>query len=161
LYEQGDNDFYGVLEKIGRDIEKHGWSAISVFATEDNPGVGFTYTVGLRDSYDHPELIVYTLNALQAHGVLFSAIKNIKEGKGYEKGERRTDVIEGPNGTELPVVIHEVPEPGEPLTAARRFHNRDESALQIVWPDPNNRFPGEPGYDAENFPQPLATGTTD
>lgn len=149
-----------LLIKIRKDIDEIGWSAIGVFPTEDDPGTTFTYTIGLRDTWDHPEMIVVGLQSELAHGILSSAITGIKEGKKYGPGKYQ-DLISDPEGAPMDALIRVVPTPGRPLNWARMFHGKNESALQIMWPDENGKFPGEKGYDETRFPQPRPEGDTD
>lgn len=42
------------------------------------------------------------------------------------------------------------------VNQARRLHPRSVlQVLQVLWPDPNGRFPDHPDYDAEQFPQRI------
>ena len=42
-------------ERTMRGIEQYGWYITGV---EDGPGLGWAYTIGLLEGFDHPELIV-------------------------------------------------------------------------------------------------------
>lgn len=132
-------------EKIEGDIEQVGWSSIGVFnAVGDEPTPSFTYTIGLRETYDHPELIVYGLEAETAHGLIASAVDLLKEGAVLEDGGRYAKVLRGHD-----VAARLVPEPGYPLNVARMYYGDDVRAVQLVWPDAAGKFPWEEDFDQQ------------
>lgn len=140
-------DFARFFQKIEDDIERVGWSAVGVM---DNPP--FTYTVGLTESYDHPELIIYGIGAETAHGILSVAVHHIEKeyeggvGKTYEAGQRYDEILDG---YEVLFVDH----PADfPLTAAASYYKamgKEWEALQLVWPDVEGKFPGEESMDPD------------
>jgi hypothetical protein len=128
-----------VLDKIQRDLAKYGWSAISVFPTEENPGDRFTYTVGLD-----PELIVVGIHADAAHSVLSRAADLIKDGEKFEPGTEREDVLH-----EYPVALRPVADHfrRDYMRAAEVLRGEDFQAVQLVWPDKEGRFPWDDEYE--------------
>lgn len=136
--------FEQVFDKVRGDIARVGWSAVGVFPRADEPRpVTFTYTIGLAETYGHPELIVYGLDAKQAHEFLWSAIQLLKEGTRFEHGKRYAKVLQG-----YDVEFRKVDDPGgHPLNVARAYYDREVEALQLIWPDADGRFPGDPDVD--------------
>ena len=65
-----------VDQKVLEDIERAGWSDMSVFPTDDEPGPYFNYTIGLAEKYDHPDLIVLGMPSHVAHGTLWAAFRS-------------------------------------------------------------------------------------
>jgi hypothetical protein len=128
-------------DKIARDVERVGWSSVSVFPNEEG-GPTFTYTIGLPKTLGHPELILYGLPSSQAHGILASAIDEIRSGATLEPGKRYSRVLR-----EFDVEVRACHPSGRPLNAARGFAGGDVEAVQIVWPDPEGRFPSDPDVD--------------
>lgn len=141
-----------MLAKMTADIEKYGWTDISVFPTEDDPGISFSYSVGML-THDHPDMIVVGMSSQVAHGVLWSAYEAIQAGTRLFPDTYCDQVLEG-----LPVAIVEVSDPlGDlaPMTMCNNLYGEVEG-VQIVWPDANSRFPWHEDFD-ERFraQQPL------
>lgn len=134
-----------LLDKIHHDIENVGWSAISVMRAADDPDddwVPFTYTIGLLETYKHPELIVYGMHPDIAHGVLSCAIDLIKNGDQFGHGEKRSEVLA--QDYDVMFLTH----PTTPLNMAKNYYGEDVfDVLQLVWPDAEYKFPGEDGVD--------------
>lgn len=85
-----------LVSKVHRDIERVGWSVIGVFPTEgDEPKASYSYTIGLLETEQHPELIVFGLPPEQAHGILSCAVDLIREGTRLEAGRRYGRVLRG------------------------------------------------------------------
>jgi hypothetical protein len=154
-------------EKLIRDIRVHGWHAIHVSdeahpehaeqnaalaALDPDPiyDAAFSYTVGLTLSLDHPELVLVG-RWQHAHGILAAAVSRIEEGVRFAPGDESAEVVES-----YPVRFCAVsPEQGETYLTYASWANRRRpfSALQIVVPDKDGRWPWEPGYTA--YAQPL------
>lgn len=135
-----------LLEDAQSSIDRVGWHAVGVFATEEGQTVGFTYTVGLD-----PELLVIGLSPTRAHGVIHSAVVAADEEWKATPYETlvTSDVLAG-----MRVRFDGVPlEHRERLCtlahAWREWRGDREpfEALQIVWPDPAGLLPGEDGCD--------------
>lgn len=74
------------------DVKKHGLQIIHVFGNEDHPH--FSYTVGLFESYLHPEIIIIGLKRELAQVLLNNMAYDIKNGKNYTVGEFHEGVID-------------------------------------------------------------------
>lgn len=137
-------DFDRVHRKVAGDVAGElGWSAIGVMPDGDG-SYPFTYTVGLTETRDHAELIVWGLNPGLAHGVLGCAIELIDAGAALADGDRYEGVLAG-----YDVLVRDVADPeSRPLNLARGYNGgRPVKAVQILWPDSQGRFPGEPGCE--------------
>jgi hypothetical protein len=66
-------------------IERDGWTAMHVEAGHDNPS--WSYTIGLTESFDHPELVVVGLHPPDAAWLLGWVAARIDAGAGFEAGE--------------------------------------------------------------------------
>lgn len=53
--------------QVTRDIREYGWHCLHVLPRAGEEGVGFTYTIGLIESYDHPELMIFGLGREREH----------------------------------------------------------------------------------------------
>jgi hypothetical protein len=108
----------------------------------------FVYTVG-RTARDLPELLITGVDMARGAAMMNDAF------------DLADDVIAP--GARLPLldpaeltmgVIEIDPEDAEMNTALALYGHGHVKALQLVWPDQENRLPGEPGYSSE-FPQPT------
>jgi hypothetical protein len=138
-----------VDRKVLGDIERHGWAAISVFATEEElgqPGTeAFTYTVGLLAEHNHPDLIVMGMMHEQAHSVLYSAYQAILRGVRFTPDTYSTEVLAG-----LRVAFLEVLDPlgAYPMSMVNHLFGQ-VIGYQLVWPDAADRFPWDSDFAEE------------
>jgi hypothetical protein len=140
-----------VERQVVDDVAKFGWHGVSRF-----PGgaeIDHYYTVGLQQTYGHPELVISELAGDIAHGMARSAVEAIEEGTAFSHGQRSDAILEGYDVAYAAI---------EPITAGRwlplaawYYEDRPWRALQLVWPDRAGRFPGQNGYDADRSPQEL------
>lgn len=142
--------------KVYEDIQREGWSGIAVFPTKhDDPDtLPFNYTVGLVE-LDHPELLVVGMNLEQGHGILSSAVNLIKHDVTFTAGTYSYLVLQG-----LRVGFVRVLDPLSTefmMSMAHRFYG-EVHALQLVWPDRNDRFPWHSDYENEYLTKQPLTG---
>ena len=143
-----------IQEKIKADIERVGWSLISVLSNGEEPG--FSYTIGLSKTFSHPEIIIFGIPSKAAHGMCNNIVKNIlRKEKSLIPGRLYDKIADGFGITFIQVdgVFRDqrmlllnlyYDDPGKVL------------ALQMVWPDPNSKFPWEAGFDHRyDIAQPL------
>lgn len=131
--------------KVLGDIEKHGWSDMSIFPVEGHEGLPFNYTVGFA-RVNQPELLIMGMDHRQMHGILGSAYEQMKDGVRFRAGEYFHGVL-----IEHRVAFVEIADPVDteyPMTMTRRLMG-DFTALQLVWPDMNDRFPWHVGFDKD------------
>jgi hypothetical protein len=134
-----DND-----RRLLADVEKYGWHCVQVAGDAEGPT--YSFTVGLFQTYQHPELLIMGLDAEVAHGVLSVAVQNIAKGHRYREGQRDDSLIE--NGfchlKGIPSRLHR-----QYMGYAVWFYRNSPSpftALQVIWPDSEGRFAGEAGF---------------
>lgn len=148
--------------KVLSDIRDHDWHVMLVREAEGkSPRLSndaavqaaydacFTYTIGLTISFDHPELILVG-EWQYAHQIINAAGELIRDGQRFQRGDRSTEVLDG-----LEVRFDSVSDTkgAELLTWAKwALRGRPLSALQLVLPDPQGRWPEDPDY--HSFPQP-------
>lgn len=138
------------------DVEKFGWHCVGVAPLpEDPPEVySFAYTVGLEQSFGHPELITLELPFEVGHGFLNAAVDRIHNGGTFAAGERTSALIE--DGAR--VAFREVSDERrlDHLTYADWFYSRKGfRALQLIWPDSSGNLPGDAGYPEGNPDQVM------
>ena len=127
-----------VLEKVERDIQKHGWHVLSVFG-DDLPS--FSYTVGFHETLSHAEILISGLSTNLMHQLLNDIGELVKDGQRFSDGDTSNDIIKG-----FPVKFVTVRKANvqEYFRAANAYYGEDEfEALQCIWPDKHARFPNE------------------
>ena len=135
------------------DIARVGWHIVLVEG-EDTPG--FLYTVGLWQSYQHPELLIVAPGK-EASG--FAG--NISElGKRVAAGEVLTPKVPIDKAFAkfdgVAREIHKTLRPRYFGVAEAVYEGRDYPALQVFWPDRQSRYPWESQADSKLFSaQPL------
>ncbi len=125
-------------------IKKHGWMVMKV---SDPEGVmpKFSYTIGLWESYHHPEIIVLGLNSDVAHTILNDIGSKIKNGEVILENKNYKDIVDTYPVQFLKVRPGQFPE----YLGLAMDHYRDQSfeALQLVHTDKQFNFPWDEAYN--------------
>ncbi len=121
-----------VNDKVRSDIEQYGWSILA----SEFQGVIYAHTIGLEDSFQHPEIEVLGLTEELATIFLNELAKFVKQGAKLKAGMAISDFVEG---YELLLVTNPADPNGAPTTNGR---------LRLIWPDTNHRYP----WDADCAP---------
>ncbi|MCC7128421.1 MAG: DUF4262 domain-containing protein [Microbacteriaceae bacterium] len=130
---------------LKRMVDTYGWAIRHVLGS--STAVPFSYTVGLT-SRGWAELVITGLPAEIAEAFIRNAV-DLQESSGtFQAGEQSSELTESGSVVMLRV------EDRSGLTAAERMLG-DFEALQLVWPDSNDRLPGEVGYRNSPDAQPL------
>ncbi len=130
-------------------IEKHGSALIGVGSECDD--FGWTYSLGIYDTCSHPELITVGLPLDVAKSCLNEVARRMRCGIDVTK-ERQKELI-GNVDCELRIVA---PRWVRRLMNFSNWYNgnTDYPALQVIYPDLQNRFQWEEGFE-NRFTQPL------
>lgn len=124
-------------QKVIDDIAEYGWHCIHIFAEGEH--VGYSFTVGLFQSYGHPELIIFGLSAQVAHQILAIAAAAAKAGSPIDLAQPTGALLE-----DYSCCFAEVPlaEYHEHVGYARWYYQGNGFPLyQIVWPSRSGLFP--------------------
>jgi hypothetical protein len=78
--------------KTLENIEKYGLSVQYVFDNEEN--FQFSYSIGLYQTYQHPEIIIIGLEQELMHVVINNLAEDIKNGKRHEAYSWSPDVLD-------------------------------------------------------------------
>jgi hypothetical protein len=142
-------------KKVMADIVEAGWSDMAIFPTADSPGHFFNYSVGLTE-VPHPELLIVGLDNEQMHGVLWSAVRRIKDhGDRFEPNTFSSEVLMGMDVAF--VKVEDLHDDRFMMSMARRLYGDKATGLQIVWPDTEGRFPWHDDFNPDyRERQPLA-----
>lgn len=136
-------------ERTISQVERFGCSVVNVART--NYGLGWSYTIGIFDTCGKPEIITVGLLSETAHSALNEAAKLLRAGVDLTKGRHRELI--GEVDCEFRPVD---PKWVEQLMGWARWYydGNDFPVIQAVYPDLQNRFPEDEGFD-ESFDQPL------
>ena len=66
-------------EEIAQVVQQYGWYVANV-ADADPP---FLYTIGLMENWQHPEFIIFGLDANNAYALLSELVNDLRDGKRY------------------------------------------------------------------------------
>jgi hypothetical protein len=123
-------------------VEQSGCSSVQV--KRSGAGLGWSYTVGVYDTLGKPEIITVGLREGTAHTLLNEARKRLREGVDLTQGRHR-DMVGEVECEFRPVdpkwVKHLMG------WALWYYDWEDFPVLQAVYPDLQNRFPEEDGFD--------------
>ena len=126
------------LQEFATDIATYGWIVMKVSANTP-PDPDFAYSIGLFQSYSHPEIILVGLPIEIAHQIINDVGAAIREGKRYVAGGTSDEFLERYN-----VTFRTVPEYqyGAYLGWGRRYYRSHHfPVLQLVYPDRMGRWP--------------------
>jgi hypothetical protein len=145
-------DFDELLKKTKHNIQKYGLQVISIRASEYLPS--FSYSIGLLESYQHPELICFGLSTDLMHALINDAAVMIKQGEKLESGRNYDNIFANSVAQFVQVDARNVP---DYFKLALKHYQLDQiPAMQLVWTDRENRFPWEMGFEEEFiYKQPL------
>ncbi len=126
----------------GQRIQDRGWALGAVMAGGGTPG--WLYTVGLYQTFGHPELIVFGLP--MAAGSMFEVVVDrIAEGHELPVDEPTDAFFVGSTAVLRPVNLHWY-RPFVPLTTWF-YGSSQPPMLQILWRDTQGRLPWEKGCE--------------
>jgi hypothetical protein len=143
---------------IKANIERYGCHIVLVEADDYIPA--FAYSIGLFQTYQHPEVICFGLAPEILQTLIQEAHKLVKQVKKLIPGHQFPDFLKGLNTQFLRVNPEYYP---NYFGIAQQFYKpRNFPALQLVWPDKQNKYPWEAGFNADlKFFQPLLDRNTD
>lgn len=119
------------------NVRIHGWFGTHVL--EDAEGPGFSYTTGLWQRFEFPELILFSLPKELAHNIFWNFFHDLEARKQFPVGAPISEVLDG-----FDAIIKEVrPDHfAEYLGWNRWFYGGDSfKACQVFFPDKFGRFP--------------------
>ena len=138
----------GVLQrdekKLVDDIVKFGCHIIQVKPENGLPG--WSYTIGLFEMLNQPEIVAVGLRDGLAHSVLNEVARRFEGGARFKEGHRESELIEN---VECEFRAVEKRWLLQLMGYAIWFYGDDNfPAMQCIYPDLKNRFPWERGFDS-------------
>jgi hypothetical protein len=131
-----------LMIQIKEKIAEFGWFALGVFDPE-NRVPGYNYTLGLTESKNHPELIIFGLPHRSAHQIMADLIDLI----GTKPLPLNTKIEQIAN---MPLVLRKVTRDNAIEYVGgdcALYGEYGFDLVQIVWPDERGNFPWEEGFD--------------
>jgi hypothetical protein len=149
-------DLDDLMRRQQQQIDEYGWAVTAVFPTDDAPDAPFAYTVGLT-AHGYPELIIAGLDPQIAQALLNDLATRVYDrAQRFTAGQRISDLLVGYDAIIVDGPATEALHPG---AAFARYGKNKVSLQQVVWPDPQGRFPWEAGYALGQGAQPLLGGS--
>ena len=141
------------------NIEKYGLQVMGVSSTDYSPS--FSYSVGLYESHQHPEIICFGLPTNLAHVIINDVADLIKNGDRIVPHQEYYDKIFKESRAQfLPVNPKNIKDYF--YVALNYYQHNNFSALQLVWTDRNDKFPWEDGFEEKFiYDQPLLDRNAD
>lgn len=134
-------------EEIAEVVRQHGWYAASI--SDHQPA--FLYTIGLMQTLNHPEFIMFGLDAGNAHALFSQLVRDIRAGRSYAEPGVHTIRISGDEHRVGFRPVHPMQHElylGFAMGYCRHIGRWGElQAVQAFWPDSSGRFPFEVGCD--------------
>ena len=137
----GSSSLSGAEKLLLYCIKKNGFSIVYAFDHLPN----FAYSVGLEETWAHPELVVFGLDQELSHRLITDTVNLIKQGSSFLNENRADTII-----NEFRVMFMEVPfDIGiySLSQAANYYGDRKFRVIQILWPDQMGRFPVDDNCD--------------
>ena len=140
-----------------RHIREHGCSIINIPPGRTANEPPFSFSVGLFANYDHPELVLFGMNADPAAAIINEVREHVAKGRKFSDGEVSDEILANDYQVcfwNVPVMVYP-----EYLGTALWFYRKCSvvfPCLQVVWQDVNRHFPWEEKCDADvKKDQPL------
>ncbi|MFC5554817.1 DUF4262 domain-containing protein [Methylobacterium iners] len=144
-------EFDAAEQSFVQNIRDHGWVRTTAIAEEGKPG--FSFSTGFTKTTKGSELIIFSMDGDVAHDIFWSQYRRAEKGQAPSIGRRAEGVLSNLDVCFFPVAMRYF---RDYLGWSRWFYRSDEfPCLQIVWPDPANLFPREPGFDPEFAPDQI------
>ncbi len=138
-------------EEIADVVRQYGWYAASI--SDHQPP--FLYSIGLMQTLNHPEFIMFGLEADNAHTLFSALVRDIRAGRSFNWPEVYTVSI---GEDEHKVGFRPVHQSQHELYLGfamgyyRHIGRMGElEALQVFWPDSNGKFPFDVGCGSDVY----------
>jgi hypothetical protein len=144
--------------KLLADVEEYGWHCRHIHDEGRLPY--WTFTIGVFQTWQHPELVVFGLRDTVAHDLLNQLVERVKAGETFGPGRDYDDVLES-FGCRFVRVDAQWYSPF--LGYAQWFYETEDGfpVLQLVWPDEQGRYPWDEGYAITDGSQPVLVSRAD
>jgi hypothetical protein len=136
-----------VDDEIAEGVRKHGWYALSI--CDHQPP--FHYTIGLMHTLNHPELIVFGLDADNGYALFAGLVRELRKGQSFAEPGVHSVTLGGDVHRVGFRRVHPTQHPlylGYAMGYCTNMGRIGElEAMQAFWPDNSGKFPFEVGCD--------------
>ena len=138
-------------EEITEIVKKHGWYAASIY--DNQPP--FLYSIGLMQTFNHPEFILFGLEPKYAHALISELVRDIRAGKSFTQPDKTAVSVDGNEHRIGMRPVHPTQHElhlGFAMGYCRYIGQTDElRAMQVFWPDRYGKFPFESGCNLDVY----------
>jgi len=147
-----------LLNDTKLNIDKFGLQVIMVGSTSYCPS--FAYSIGLTQTYNHPEIICFGLPNDLGHAIVNDIAEIIQKGETIDTGKIYTEIFKDSRAAFLKVDKRNI---DDYFGAALNYYgDKSFNALQVVWTDRNDKLPWEHNFEEEfSYKQPLLDRNAD
>lgn len=138
-------DLTNALQRVAADIEQFGWHVIQV--NGGGTSLGFCFTIGLTETYGHPELLLYATGP-EVGGMatyLKPIVEQIAAGKRFVDGDKCPEAFKQHTGAFRQVLDRY--KPAVVGTALNYYDEKPFDLLQLYWPDGQGHFPWQSDFN--------------
>ena len=131
------------IVRVRADIQAHGWHVVKVMA--DDSGPAFAYSIGLLQTFHHPEILLFGFEPDLMHRIINTVGEEVRGGKAFGSDQQSNDILHNYEVEFKPVL----PQFFDDLvgTALAYYGGPVFPLLQCVLPDKEHRFPWDPKCD--------------
>lgn len=136
---QRSDDLDPAEQRILDDVAEWG---VHVVTVPEGKAAGYSFTIGLWESFGQPEVVVFGLPPQVATELLNLIADEADEGTKFTAGSRHEGLLH-----DYAVRFVEVPKAQQAEFLARAqwaYEGEDFPAVQLVWPDKQGRWPWDP-----------------
>lgn len=132
-------------QKVIDDIATYGWHCVNILTEGELPA--YSFTVGLFQSYGHPELIIFGLKSEIAHQILATAADAAKANTPLDLTQPTEALLDNYLCCFVRVPLTEY---HDHVGYCRWYYQGDGFPLyQVVWPSRSGVFPWHPEATSE------------
>lgn len=128
------------IDPVAGKIAKHGWAVVNVDGDAEVPN--YSYSVGLYETFRHPEVIVFGLATTICQQIINAIGEKVRTGTKFSANEVSKEVLEGYScafRAVAPAAEHAY------MGVGIDHYGHTMPALHCIWPDKEGRFPWERG----------------
>lgn len=129
---------------IVSEIDNGHWAVMGILPEGASPY--HTFSVGLFENFDRPEIIIFGVHPQVATQIINDIGDRIVEGLELESGRVYDDIFSNQLGAVF-IPVEKDAYDAHMGSAIWYYQGRDFPVMQLVWPDPNGKFPWEEGFD--------------
>jgi hypothetical protein len=131
--------------RVLRDIALFGWHVVKV--REDEAGPAHAFTIGLHETQGHPEVVATGPDLDVLHRLVNAVGEDVRAGRAFEADRSYGGIVQGLTCHFR--AVHPANHPDFLGYAGWYYGRAGFPALQCLWPDPEGRFPWDPGFPEE------------